>query len=388
MKFAGAKQTVILKTLKAEILAGRYAAHDAFPSEIALARRFSVSRMTTSLVVKELEREGLVTRVQGRGTFVTKFAASRKIGLIVPGVVYSEFFPPVVDELSRLSQAKGYVLLYGGVMAKDQGESVLQARRFACELVKENVAGVIYQPFEFLAGAEDRNREILEIFTRADVPVVLLGYDIAPPPQRSSYDIVGINNADAGYRIADHLLAQGARRIRFYLPRGMETSPAGHNRLRGVVTAVTNRFGKPVSRREVLLDVPLGGTKALAAQFRRSRPDAIVCCNDAVAAELRQMLGKLGLRVPSDILLAGFDDVNIARLSYPPLTSVHQPCVEIAQLAFSRLVSRLSEPGLPPVEMLLPAPVVERESSLRSNQKQKRKYDEDNPDRSGFRRTP
>ena len=72
---------------------------------------------------------------------------------------------------------------------------------------------------------------------------------------------------------------------------------------------------------------------AIRAFLRRHRPDAIACYNDRQAALLVQTLGALGKKVPAGILVAGFDDVNYAKLVVPQLTTLHQPCEEIAQTA-------------------------------------------------------
>ena len=69
--------------------------------------------------------------------------------------------------------------------------------------------------------------------------------------------------------------------------------------------------------------------------------------------------------MPSDILVAGFDDVNYAKLVVPQLTTLHQPCEEIAQTAVELLLGRIADPTLPPREVFLSAPLVVRGSTTR-----------------------
>ena len=71
-------------------------------------------------VVRELEREGLVLRRQGSGTFVTKRGASRRIGLIVPGVAVTDFFKPIVSEINRLAREAGYELRFNEVWSEER----------------------------------------------------------------------------------------------------------------------------------------------------------------------------------------------------------------------------------------------------------------------------
>ena len=76
-------------------------------------------------------------------------------------------------------------------------------------------------------------------------------------------------------------------------------------------------------------------------------------------------LAKLGLRVPDDILIAGFDDVQIASLTMPGLTTIHQPCEDIARETFRALLERIADRTRPAREIYLPAPLVERGSTCR-----------------------
>ena len=94
-----------------------------------------------------------------------------------------------------------------------------------------------------------------------------------------------------------------------------------------------------------------------------ARPDAVVCESDYVAAVFRNTLGKLGLSVPGDVMLAGFDDVRCAMTAAPPLTTVHQPCEDIATLAYRTLRERIADATLPPRRIHIPAPLVIRAST-------------------------
>ena len=96
---------------------------------------------------------------------------------------------------------------------------------------------------------------------------------------------------------------------------------------------------------------------------QKRKPDAFVCCNDAIAAVFKQTLEKAGLKVPGDVMLTGFADLSIASLMTPTLTTVRQNREHMAQAAFRRLVDRIEDPSLPPCEILLPAPLVVRDST-------------------------
>ena len=96
---------------------------------------------------------------------------------------------------------------------------------------------------------------------------------------------------------------------------------------------------------------------------------------DATAALFKQTAESLSLRVPDDLLLAGFDDVSIASLLSPPLTTIRQPCREIGEAAFMALVGRMNDPSLTVREIYLDAPLVVRRSTERAGivRREKRK---------------
>ena len=93
------------------------------------------------------------------------------------------------------------------------GVIVSIARKFAAD----RVAGVIYQPTELVAKVEDLNREALKILDDAEVPVVVIDWDIVPSSFRSAYDLVGIDNFEAGRLLARHMIDRGAKQLRFLI---------------------------------------------------------------------------------------------------------------------------------------------------------------------------
>jgi LacI family transcriptional regulator len=92
------------------------------------------------------------------------------------------------------------------------------------------------------------------------------------------------------------------------------------------------------------------------------RWDALLCANDHTAADLLQTLAREGHRVPSDIRLVGFDDVRYATLLATPLTTIHQPCRDIAVAAMRAMQDRIAESALPVRSHLLTSTLVLGES--------------------------
>lgn len=359
-----AKYSTLYKALKVDILSGKYASGKLLPSENALTRRFKVCRSTVQQAFRELEKIGLISRSRGRGTFVTRTANSRKIGLIVPGVACTDFFQPIVSEINQLARREGYTLLFAEVFSLDREQRIRQVRELAAEFVRKRVAGIIYEPLAEPGGA-DANGHILRVFRKANIPVVLIDCDIVPFPQRSEYDVVGVNDVEAGAKIADHLMAVGARRIHFLIGRLCPTTYS--NRLYGAEAALI-RAGR--FKRGSVLHAEADDLAALKRHIRsHGRPDAFVCSNDAIAAEFKRTLEKANLSVPGDVMLTGFADMPIAALMTPSLTTVRQERDQLGGAAFRRLLRRIAQPGLPANEILFPAPLIVRESTSRAKKR-------------------
>ena len=102
---------------------------------------------------------------------------------------------------------------------------------------------------------------------------------------------------------------------------------------------------------------------AIRKAIKVLKPDAFACYNDREARLLISTLAQLGCDVPQDIQVAGFDDVNYATISAPALTTAHQPCNELADLAFELLMARIDKPDLPIRETFLDALLVVRETT-------------------------
>jgi DNA-binding transcriptional MocR family regulator len=132
------KFSVIFDLLRADILAGKFADGRPLPSAPALMRRFGVARATAVAALKELVRCGFATSRRGKGTFPSE----RTIGLILPGIAYSEFFLPVMSGFSRRCQETGYGLLFGDAYSDDPVNRAAQAKALAEGFARKRVSGV------------------------------------------------------------------------------------------------------------------------------------------------------------------------------------------------------------------------------------------------------
>ena len=383
------KHQQVFEALKEEILSGKYDARRRLPSEAQLVQRFSISRPTISRALRDLKAAGFLDRRPGSGTYLSQTArpTTGYFGMIIPGHGTTEIFTPICAEIARRSQQAGYTLLWGDSSSTDLETRANRALELCAQYARQEVAGVFLEPLELIPGREAVNQEIIRTLAANSIPVVLLDRDIVSFPERSAYDVVGIDNLTAGYRLADHLIKNGARRITFVSRPG--SAPTVLQRIAGVHDALLNAgihwmpeqiaYGNPDDAAFVRglvgqASSPVHSSGQPAARLSRrprrrtgedacpTRPDALICANDATAARIMVTLNALGLRVPEDIRLASFDDVQYAKLLSPPLTTIHQPCEQIGAVAVLTLLQRIREPDTPPREILLDAPLVIRRS--------------------------
>jgi DNA-binding LacI/PurR family transcriptional regulator len=188
---------------------------------------------------------------------------------------------------------------------------------------------------------------------------VLLDRDLVPYPDRSQYDLVGIDNRRAGYTVTAHLLKAGCRRIVFIgRPRSAPTVDA---RISGYREAVAD-----ARRDSQICRVNPEDVTEVKRILKTIRPDGFVCANDFTAAQLLKTLNALDVAVPGNVRMAGIDDVKYASLLPVPLTTIHQPCREIGEAAMLAMLTRIERPNMLTRDTLVECRLVVRESSGRA----------------------
>lgn len=167
-------------------------------------------------------------------------------------------------------------------------------------------------------GQGEQHKELNELAT-GDRPVVVWGY----PVQDKKYIVVGSDNVGGGYQATRHLLEQSRRKIAFF---GNTNNPENAARYEGYLKAL-HEFGLKEDPR-LKIDVPFEMHRAREAivDFIQSgtKPDAVVCLSDVIALAALSTFQELGIRVPADIAVVGYDDISLAAYGSPPLTTVRQ----------------------------------------------------------------
>jgi len=358
------KHAEISTQIIADIVSGKFPAGSRLPSEVQLVKQFTVSRPTVGRAMRDLEAKGLIQRRAGSGTYVRSSAAqsttTRIFGLLVPGLGTTEIFQIICGEIASLARVQNYGLLWGGSTNphEDTDASFEHAEELCKQFIARKISGVFFAPVELTPGQEQANRRLAESLREAGIAVVLLDRDLLAFPKRSDFDLVCLDNMASGYMVGDHLIKLGCRKI-FFVARPLSAATVDA-RIAGVREALARhridphpgwiRSGDPAD------------VKFVRGLTAGKQADAFVCANDFTAAVLLRTMESVGVRAPRDVRVVGFDDVKYATLVSVPLTTIHQPCRDIAVMAFRTMVERVADPTLPARSIYLSPHLVVRES--------------------------
>jgi GntR family transcriptional regulator, arabinose operon transcriptional repressor len=349
---------VIYDTLLAEIQQGQYRSGDRLPSELELCKRFQSSRITVAKAINSLQHEGLVVRRAGSGSYVQLAApvTSYQFGLLIPELGSTEIFEPICQGIMQSPQAKSHSLIWGHTSHKTCSKE--EAARSLCrQFIEQKVSGVFFAPLEFVDEKDSINHQLVAELRQAGIPIVLLDRCYYTYPMRSNLDRVGIDNHRASFLVTQHLWNQGARRIVFVARRRSASTMV--DRVSGYQFAL-GECGSEFPARALYGDVE--DSEFVRELVEEVEPDGVVCGNDLTAAHLMRALIGMGVRVPEQIRLVSFDDVSYAKFLPVPLTTIHQNCPQIGEVAMELMLDRIRHPHRPGVDVLVPFELVVRES--------------------------
>jgi LacI family transcriptional regulator len=327
-----------------------------------VARHAGVSKATVSAVlnngpVKADTRERVVAtmeRLNYRPTQPAGRGAARKIKSI--GLVIKEIDNPYYAEIvlgaRSIADQHGYTV----VVTSSEGEYA--AERRAVELLQaSDVDGLIAMP------VLDEHADLSHFFElkRRYFPFVLLE-DVRGV--RAS--LVDVDNVEAARRAVEHLIARGHTRIAHFAGPGY--SMHSEERVHGVRRAISG--SRMILHDEDIVvagahleDGYRAGLAYFGARTPADRPTGVTCYNDLVAVGLCRALLELGLRVPDDVSVVGFDDIPLAEYLPIPLTTMRVPKYRMGQIATEMLIRHIeSKEAVPPQKVYVDSELVVRRS--------------------------
>ncbi len=324
--------------------------------DVAAAASVSVGTVSNVLNRPDKVADATVARVQAAIDelgFVRNDAArqlragrSRSIGLIVLDSA-NPFFAEVARGAEERAAEAGISVLLGNSDQNPERETAY------FDLFREQrVNGVLLTPHDLAAPA----------LVDAGIPLVLVDGELPGGGVPS----VAVDDVEGGQLAVRHLLDQGRRRIAFV--GGPLAIRQVADRLAGARQALAE---VPDATLEVIeldaLTVLRGreAGEAIAARSPEDRPDAVFCANDLLAVGVLQGTSILGgIRVPDDLALIGYDDIDFAQATVVPLSSIRQPAREIGASAVDLLFEALADPTLPPRHVRFRPELVVRASTM------------------------
>lgn len=282
MKYSKPAYLRIYEKIRVLIRDQTYKPGDLLPTEHELVKMYGVSRPTVAKALKMLCDEKLVHRRAGFGTQVLAPDSSMlTAGLLIPHIRETEIFEPICASITETAWDAGLRMIQPSVPNLSQNPREF-AESLAGQLIDAKVLGVFFAPVEHIEGQQEFNLGIIERLKRHGIQVVLLDRDVYEWPRQTDNDLIGIDNIEAGFVMAGHLLEGGCDRLAFVAAG----NPAMTVRLRriGVIEAL-RKSGRRSDTLQVLEFDP-EHPEEVAGKLVENGADGVVCANDATAAPL------------------------------------------------------------------------------------------------------
>jgi len=324
--------------LKQQIIMGRIKAGERIPSENKLCNDFSLSRHTVRKAISLLVSEGYLYTEQGLGTYVKdrsiRRTESHNIGVLTT-YISDYIFPRVIQGIDTVLSHRGY-----SIMLKNTDNNVAKEAKYLEEALSKDLEGLIIEPTKSALYSD--NSAYYEALDIHRIPYIFI-HGCYQHIKDKSYVI--LDDAQGMYLAVNHLIQLGHKNIAgIFKADDMQ----GVNRHHGYVKALSEA-GIPYDSNKVIW---------FHTEDRKVKPnteirnfintgislDSISCYNDEIAFGIYQTLSELGVRVPEDISITGFDDSNLATACPVRLTTVTHPKEKLGEVAAELLLELLKDP--------------------------------------------
>ncbi len=336
------------------ILNGEWKTGVSLPTEPELCEEFGVARGTIRQALSRLEHEGFIRRERGRGTLViwnngrprTQGLSGSQIGFVVP-YVRDSFVPTILLGVEQAAAEEGLSVTF-----KHVGNDTSRQTEVLEALVAQRLVGVVLYP------VDSTPFEPLMKLLRSGYPFVLADRYV----RGIASDYVMSDHFGGALRATQHLIQLGHERIGFV--SWSDPAVSLEHRAAGYQQALTEA-GLPHD--SALVSVVEGYPAVSLVEigdFLTLHPEitAIFAANDQIALGVYRAARQLGMRIPHDIALVGFDDLDFTPHLDVPLTTVAQSALDIGRTAVQLLMRRVRQPVEDWQQVVLPTRLVIRSS--------------------------
>ena len=275
-----------------------------------------------------------------------KLNQTRTLGMLLTASS-NPFYSEVVRGVERSCYERGYSL----ILCNTDGDAERMNRSLET-LLQKRVDGLLIMCTENHRPSKDA------ISRYPSLPIVMMDWS----PFEGSIDVIQDNALLGGEMATDYLIRHGYSRIACIT--GPLDKTTAQERLNGYRQAMKKAGLEILPGYEVSSDFEFGGGLVAMEQLLMlpEPPHAVFASNDAMAVGVYQALYQRGLRVPDDVAVVGYDDIQLAQYLMPPLTTIHQPKDSLGELAVDALLHRLQEPESEPQVLVLTPELVVRQS--------------------------
>lgn len=333
------------------------------PTLIDVAREAGVSPMTVSRVVRGTGLVGDATRSRVEEAIATvgyvpnsaarglRGTRTGTIGLIVPDMT-NPFYTTLAHGVETAARKAGITMILANSDEHDAEE-----QRLVGMLISKQVDGLLVAPARTGANVQRlcRQRGIDLVFVARQ------------PKESGRADVVRADAEGGGYALGMHLAGLGHANTAILA--GPVTVQGSEDRVSGFCRAMAEAEApRPVVYRRAGFTVEGGAAAAREAMRAAPRPTALFAANNFMAMGALQALDEMGLHVPDDVSVVGFDDFPAAWLAFPFMTAAQQPAFELGVEALQMLLDRHAHPDRPPREQILATELLIRRSTAAPRQ--------------------
>lgn len=351
----------IVNNLKAKIDSGELKAGDQLPTEAEISKQFSVSRITSKRALTELENANLIFRVQGKGSFVnTKLTpahalakGSKEILLILP-FSHNPGLGDYEKGINEFLATTDYTL-------NIQSNTLVGQRKLLEAALRSSNAGLIFYPV-----SSNSDLGILYQYHLQKYPLVTMDKTIDGIPFLS----VVSDNSNGAYMACKHLIDNNHKKIAYVSSLNVENFSSIRERYFGYLKALHDYNLNDYSVNDLTeryLTHEDGQGRAYYLQFIQAVKEqgitGIVAENDLIAIEIIQIAKEIGLSIPEDFSIVGFDNIHLSSFVEPKLTTISQDFGRMGYLAAKNLIATIENPHQPPREnVIVPVQLIERQT--------------------------
>jgi len=317
------KYDIVKKGLRDDILSGKYAIGDKLPTEANLTEQYGVSRYTVRRATSDLEQEHFLYRVQGGGMYVDDWnkapattSDNKVIGVITTHLA-DYIFPEIISGIDRVISDEGYSLFISNTHNTYERE-----RQSLMRMIETGVNGLIIEPT--MSALPNANKDLYDQIRELGIPTVFINSTY----EHFDFPYLEVDDTNSEADLINHLIAQGHERI---LGVFKVDDVQGAHRMQGFYKAYQQYPAIALHSNIIMYQ---SNDEASNAQILNKiethlesadRPTALALYNDALAIQTIDLVKSLGLRVPEDIAIVGFDDYAMSHYMTPSLTTARHP---------------------------------------------------------------